>query len=62
MSVNARKRRPLTRVMSFENAPVPLSLFNDDSSMHSSKKSDFMHRIEELLPEKITKIPPNVTQ
>ena len=47
MSVNARKKMPLTRVMSFENAPVPLSLFSEDGTMHSSKKSEFMHRIEE---------------
>lgn len=58
MAVNARKKMPIGRVMSFENAPVPLSLFSDDGAMVSCKKSDFMHKLEELLPEKITEIPP----
>ena len=45
--------------MSYENAPIPLSLFQDDgtyTSMHCDK-SEFMHKLEELLPKpKITKI------
>ena len=56
MSVKARKKMSLTRVMSLENEPVPHSLFGDDGALHSSKKSDFMHRIEELLPERTTKV------
>ena len=33
LAANGVKRVPLERVMSFENAPVPLSIFNEDGTM-----------------------------
>ena len=57
LAVNANKKVPLKRVLSFENSPVPLSLFTDDGNMTTCAKSDFMHNLEELVPgEKITTI------
>ena len=50
MAVNARKKVPIERVMSYENSPVPLSLFHEDGSMLTSAKSEFMHKLESLLP------------
>ena len=58
LAVNARKNVPLKRVLSFENAPVPLSLFTEDGCMTACAKSDFMHKLEELIPgDKVTAIP-----
>jgi hypothetical protein len=57
LAVNAKKKVPLKRVLSFENAPVPLSLFAEDGTMLACAKSDFMHKLEELVPgDKITTI------
>ena len=42
LAINSFKKVPLERVMSFENAPVPLSLFDDNGKMVANKKSDFM--------------------
>ena len=57
LALNALKKVPLRRVLSFENAPVPLSLFTDSGAMISSAKSQFLHRLEDILPgEKITEI------
>ena len=57
LAVNATKKVPLKRLLSFENAPVPLSLFADDGTMLSCAKSDFMHKLEELIPhDKVTEI------
>lgn len=57
LAVNALKKVPLKRVMSFENAPVPLSMFTDTGSMVSCAKSQFMHKLEEMIPgDKITAI------
>jgi hypothetical protein len=54
LAVNAHKRIPIQRVMSYENSIVPLSMFADDGSLLLPKsKSDFMHKLEELLPENI---------
>ena len=54
LAQNAYKKVPLERLMSFENAPFPLSIFNDDGSMCVTKKSDFMHKLEGLVsPEDI---------
>ena len=39
--------------MSFENAPVPLSLFNDDGGFVSTKKSDFMQKLEKKISQDI---------
>ena len=50
LAINAYKQVLLKRVMSFENATVPLSLFTDDGEMISPTKSDFMHKLEELIP------------
>ena len=58
LAVNARKKVPLKCVLSFENAPVPLSLFTEDGCMTACAKSDFMHKLEELIPgDKVTAIP-----
>ena len=50
------KKVPLERVMSFENAPVPLSMFTDDGTMLAGTKSEFMHKLEDTLPAKVTSI------
>ena len=49
LAINSFKKVPLERVMSFENAPVPLSLFDDNGKMVANKKSDFMEKLEFLL-------------
>ena len=51
LAINASKKVPMTRVMAYENTPVPISLFTDEGIMHGGTKSDFMHKLEELLPE-----------
>ena len=56
LAINATKKVPLLRVLSFENSPVPLSMFKEDGTMITSKKSEFMHRLEALVPNKITTI------
>ena len=57
LAINATKMVPLQRVMAFENAPVPQSIFLEDGSMVSCVKSDFMHKLEGLMPnDKITSI------
>lgn len=49
MAINAKKKLPLDRVMSFENSTVPLRLFNEDGSMRlPNSKSDFMTKLEQL--------------
>jgi hypothetical protein len=49
LAINAFKKVPLDRVLSFENAPVPLSLFTDDGLFMSTKKSDFLEKLENLI-------------
>ena len=49
LAINSFKKVPLERVMSFENAPVPLSLFDDSGKMIANKKSDFMEKLETLI-------------
>ena len=44
LAINSFKKVPLERVMSFENAPAPLSLFDDSGKMIANKKSDFMEK------------------
>ena len=56
LAINATKKVPLVRVLSFKNSPVRLSMFKEDGTMIISKKSEFMHRLETLVPNKITKI------
>jgi len=57
MALNAKKKVPLDRVMSYENSPVPLSLFQEDGSMCQNVKSEFMHKLESLIPgDKITAV------
>ena len=48
LAINAFKKIPLDRVLAFENAHVLLSLFSDDESMMSCKKSDFLEKLENL--------------
>ena len=49
-AANALKRVPLECVMSFENTPVPLSIFNEDGTMVSTNKSHSLHKLESLSP------------
>ena len=48
MAVNAKKKVPLERVMS-SSVPLALSLFQEDSSYMCCVKSEFMHKLEEML-------------
>jgi hypothetical protein len=50
LAVNAQKRVPIQRVMSFENSPVPLSMFTEEGLIATCNKSDYMHKLEELVP------------
>ena len=54
LAINATKKIPLLRVLSFENFPVQLSKFKEDGTMITSKKSKFMHRLKALVANKIT--------
>ena len=57
LAVNAHKKVSLERVMSFENSPTPLSIFDETGCMVSCTKSDFLHKLEDLLAgEKITEV------
>ena len=57
MALNAKKKVPINRLMSFENSAVPLSMFTEDGSMCSTPKSEFLHKLEGLITEKkITQI------
>jgi len=49
LSINTFKKVSLERVMSFENSSVPLSFFTDDGMMSTTKKSDFMGKLEDLV-------------
>ena len=54
LAINAYKKVPLERVMAFEIATVPLSLFSDSGDMVTTKKSDFLDKLENLIePELI---------
>ena len=59
LAVNSLKKVPLERVLSFENAPIPLSLFSEDGVMLSGTKSDFMHKLEGLLTDSSTHFIPD---
>jgi hypothetical protein len=51
LALNSKKNVSVKRVMAFENAPVPLSLFTDEGKINpSTSKAQFMHKLEELLP------------
>ena len=57
LAINSKKKVPISRVMSFENAPVPLSMFTDEGSMIKGTKSVFMQKLESLLdPVPLTNI------
>ena len=56
LAMNTFEKVPIERVMSFENAPFPLSMCSDDGSMISCTKSDFMRKLESLLANKIVSI------
>lgn len=49
LAINSYKKVPLQRLMAFENAPAPLSIFQEDGTMRSCTKSDFMHMLEDLV-------------
>ena len=56
--MNAKKNVQVKRVMAFENAPVPLSLFTDEGKVNpGTSKLQFMHKPEALSPvPKTTKV------
>ena len=54
LAINSFKKVSLQRVMSFENAPVPLSIFTDDGEMISGKKEDFLHKMKGLVADKVS--------
>ncbi len=56
MAINAVKDVPLSRVMAYENAPTPASLFTPEGVMHSGNKSDFLHKLVNILPEHMQNI------
>ena len=43
----------LERVLSSENAPAPLSIFNEDGLLIVCVKSDFMHKFESMCETKV---------
>lgn len=58
LPVNSRKKVPLSRVMSIENAPIPLSMFTEDGKMISCAKSQLVPCLEGLTEsENIVSIP-----
>ena len=44
----------VTASQEIENSPVPLSMFKEDGTMITSKKSELMYRLETLVPNKLT--------
>ncbi len=47
----------MQRVMAFENSTVPMSIFAEDGSMLLPRaKSDFLQKIESLIPGKVYSI------
>ena len=50
LTINYQKQVPLERVMAYENAAVPLSIFSDEGFMLSGKKSTFLYKLESLIP------------
>lgn len=53
LAINAMKKVPIERVLSYENSPIPLSLFTEDGSMIIPNKSQFMHKLSPLLVRKL---------
>ena len=56
LAVKSFKKIRLQRVLSFENAPEPLSIFNEERSFVSCVKSNFMHKLETMYDGKVTSI------
>ena len=56
LAINAMKKVPIERVLSYENSSIPLSLFTEDRSMITPNKSQFMHKLESITGEKITNV------
>jgi hypothetical protein len=54
LTINTYKKVPSERVFAFANTAVPMSMFTDDGKMIKTRKSDFMKKLEELLPESQT--------
>ena len=53
LAMNSKTKVPHERVMSYENSSVPLSMFKTDGTMNGSEaKSDFLHKLEGLLPDR----------
>ena len=53
-AVKSLKMVQLERVLSSENAPAPLSIFNEDGSLIACVKSDFMHKLESMCETEVT--------
>lgn len=53
MAASTVRTVPLDRVMSFENAPVPLSLFHEDGTMVTTQKSHFLHKLRVPLSRQV---------
>ena len=56
LAINAMKKVPIVPVLSYENSPIPLSLFTEDGSMIIPNKLQFMHKLESITGEKITNV------
>jgi len=54
LAINAFKKVPIDRVISFENAHVPLSLFNDDGLFMATKNLTSLISLKVLLVQMIT--------
>ena len=55
-AVNSLRMELLERVLSYKNAPAPLSIFNEDGSLIACVKSDFMRKLESMCETKVTTI------
>ncbi len=55
MTININKKMPPSRIHSFKVVPVPLSLFTNGGSMMLTQKSDFLHKLQELVKCNILK-------
>ena len=49
LAIIANKKVPLERILAFENATMPLSLFCDNRKMVTRKKSGFLDKLESLI-------------
>ncbi len=58
LAINATKKVPLVHFMAYENSPTPLSIFTQEGKTVTCVKSDFIHKLDGLIPgDKIISIP-----